>query len=340
MKNKKVFIIAEVGPNHNGSFKFAKKYINLLAESGVDAIKFQLSHPEIALSKDSIRAAYEKKAKGFKKDSDILNEVKKRQLTLKEHKKLAELCKKKGLEYMCSAFDIKSLKFLNTNLKIKKNKLPSGEIFSIDMLKFLNKTKKTLILSTGMSSLTEIEQSLKYLRLIKKKIILLHCISNYPTYEKDLNLRSMIKLKEKFNCEVGLSDHTLGDLAPILAVGMGASVIEKHVTINKKLTGPDHKNSMTVNEFKILVKKIRNAEKVLGKSNKQISLKEKKIAKVARKSIISKSDLYPGEKITLKKICFKRPGTGILPIDFKKIMNKKVKKFIEKDKLILKKNLY
>ena len=338
-KQKKTYIIAEVGPNHNGSMKLALKYIKLLAKIGVNAVKFQLSKPEIALSKDSFPAKYEKFSKGFKSKENIFETVKKRQLTKENHKKLAKVCKKYKIDYLCSAFDIESLKFLNEKLKIKYFKVPSGEILSLDMLKYLNNQNKIVILSTGMATFKEIAFSLSKLKSIKKKIILLHCVSNYPTSIEDTNLLVMKKLEEKFKCKIGFSDHTLSELASIAAVTLGATVIEKHVTLNKNLKGPDHKNSMNLKEFQSMVKKIREIEKILGNENKKISKKELEIAKVARKSVISRFDLYPGTKITEKNIYFKRPGTGILPSELKEILNKKLKKFVGKDRLILKKHL-
>lgn len=339
MKFKKTYIIAEVGPNHNGSIQLAKKYIKLLSNCGADAIKFQLSEPKLALSRDAFPAKYEKTSKGFQKNEDIFETVKKRQISKLNHKRLLKLCKKFKVDYLCSAFDLQSLKFLNENLNLKYFKIPSGEILSLDMLKYINKQKKGVILSTGMATFKEIDFSLSNLRSIKNKLVLLHCISNYPTRSEDVNLLVMQNLKKKFNCEIGFSDHTLSDLASIVAVSLGAKVIEKHVTLNKKMQGPDHKNSMSISEFKTMVKKIREVEKILGQKNKIISKKELDIAKVARKSIISKFDLIPGTKLTKKNICFKRPGTGIFPTELKYLLNRKVKNFIEKDRVILKKNL-
>ena len=339
MRPNKTYIIAEIGPNHNGSIKLATKYIKLLARSGANAVKFQLSEPKKALSKDSFPAKYEKNSKGFKKNLDIFETVKKRQLTKKNHEKLFKICKKYKIDYLCSAFDIESLKFLNEKLSIRYFKIPSGEILSLDMLEYINKQRKKVILSTGMASFKEIAFCLSKLKMIRNKIVLLHCVSNYPTRNQDVNLLIMNKLESKFKCQIGFSDHTLSELASVVAVSLGATVIEKHVTLNKKLQGPDHKNSMNIKEFKSMVNKIRDVEKILGNENKKISKKEQEIAKVARKSVVTKIDLYPGMSVTKKNICFKRPGTGILPTNLNKIINKKIKKFLGKDRIILKRHL-
>ena len=194
-KNKKVYIIAEVGPNHNGSYKLARKYIQMLAGSGVDAIKFQISDPQMALSLNSFRAKYNKNAKGYKSKVNLFDEVKKGQLGRDEHAKLSKECKKFKLDYLCSAFDISSLKFLNEKLNIKKFKIPSGEILSLDMLNYINKQNKPVILSTGLANFNEIKKSLNFLKRVRKKISLLHCVSNYPTDPGDVNMSTLIELE-------------------------------------------------------------------------------------------------------------------------------------------------
>jgi|ETNmetMinimDraft_11_1059920.scaffolds.fasta_scaffold09786_2 N,N'-diacetyllegionaminate synthase len=338
-KNKKVYIIAEVGPNHNGSYKLARKYIQMLAGSGVDAIKFQISDPQMALSLNSFRAKYEKNAKGYKSKVNLFDEVKKGQLGRDEHAKLSKECKKFKLDYLCSAFDISSLKFLNEKLNIKKFKIPSGEILSLDMLNYINKQNKPVILSTGLANFNEIKKSLNFLKRVRKKISLLHCVSNYPTDPGDVNMSTLIELEKNFKCPVGFSDHTIDGLASISAVSMGATIIEKHVTMDKNMRGPDHKISSTIKEFKQLTKNIRLVEKIIGFKKKNFSKKDKEIFRVARKSIVSVRNIYPGEKIKPNDICFKRPGTGFSPLDRNKVLGKKVKKFIKKNTLILQENL-
>jgi len=341
IKNK-TYIIAEVGANHNGSFSLAKKYIDKLSKFDIDAVKFQLGNPCEVFSKVAFVADYHKKSKGYKSNQNLIVEDKKRQLSCDEHLKISNYCKKKNIDYLCSSFDLKSLKFLIDTIKVNKIKIPSGEIFSLDLLNYLNKSKKNfeIILSTGMANYNEIKTCLKFLKNIpRNRIKLLHCISNYPTKINVVNLLSIPEMKKIFKCEIGFSDHTTNNLTSCIAVSLGAKIIEKHVTFNKNLSGPDHRMSLSISEFKNLVLQIRAVEKMLGNKSKPISKEEIKIAKVARKSIVANKDLLIGTKITLNDISFKRPGTGILPIYYKKILNKKIKKFIPANTIILKKNI-
>lgn len=339
-KNKKVYIIAEIGPNHNGSYKLAKRCIHMLAGSGVDAIKFQLCDPYMTFSLNSFRARYQKKAKGYNSKMDLFEEAKKMQLSKQEHLKLSKECKKLKLDYLCSAFDINSLKFLNEKLKIKKFKIASGEILSLDMLNYINKQNKPVILSTGLANFNEIRKSLNFLKSVRKKISLLHCVSNYPTEASDVNMLTLLELKKNFRCPVGFSDHTIDGLASISAVSMGASIIEKHVTIDKTMPGPDHQSSSTIKEFKELIKNIRLVEKIIGSKKKRFSKKDEEIFKVARKSIVTARNIYPGEKMKPKDICYKRPGTGFSPLETNKVLGKKVKQLIKKNTLISKKHFH
>jgi len=340
---KKTYIIAEVGANHNGSFSLAKKYVDLLSRLNVDAIKFQLADSFEVFSKDSFVADYHRKSKGYKSNQNLISEDEKRQLSLAEHLSISKYCKRKKVDYLCSPFDLKSLKFLIEKVKVKKIKIPSGEIFSIDLLNYLNESKKNfeIILSTGMANYNEINASLKFLNNISRnRIKLLHCISNYPTEINKINLLSIPEMKKIFKCEIGFSDHTISNLSPCVAVGLGATIIEKHVTLDKKLVGPDHSMSLTISEFGKLVSQIRSVEKMLGSKLKPISKEEIKIAKVARKSIVANKNILIGSKIRLNDIRFKRPGTGILPIFYKKILNKKVKRTILANTIISKKNIF
>ena len=242
---------------------------------------------------------------------------------------------------MCTAFDLDSIKFLNKNFNLKYFKIASGEIFSIDVLEYISKYKKKIILSTGMSSYKEINQSIKILNSnFKKNITLLHCISNYPVALKNVNLNVMTELKRRFRCEVGFSDHTKDIFSSIVAVSMGAKIIEKHVTFDRKLKGPDHKASSTISEFDKLVKAIRKIELVKGSAENKISELEKEIANVSRKSIVASKDIKKNKTIKEGDIEFKRPGTGILPIFKNKILGKKAKVKILKDHIIQLKDIH
>jgi N,N'-diacetyllegionaminate synthase len=327
---KKVYIIAEVGPNHQGSLKFALKYIRELSKIGVDAVKFQIGIPSEHYSIESYKPKYQRKK--TKRNLSIIEEAKKRLLKLSDHIKLYRECKKVGVDYMCSAFDLISIKYLYKFTKFPYIKIPSGEIQTLDTLKFISKKKTKIILSTGMASVPEIKKTLNFLG--KKKITLLHCVSDYPTKYNDLNLRFMLKLKNIFNLPVGLSDHSNGILAPIVATTLGARIIEKHVTFSKKLSGPDHKASLTIKEFKEMVINIRNTEKVLGKEKKVFSKDEMLNKKAVRKSCVAYQDIQKGEKISKKHICFKRPGTGLNPFLSSKLLKKKARKFIKKDTVL------
>ncbi len=333
----KTYIIAEVGPNHNGSLEFALDYIDALSLIGVDAIKFQLAEPKLLFSKDSKLAKYQKENTNFKTPLEMIS---RHQLSQSDHIKLYKKCKRKKIDYLCTGFDLQSVKFLNENFDLKYFKIASGEIFSIDILEYISQFKKPIILSTGMANFDEITQTIKILNHnFKKNITLLHCISNYPAKINTVNLNVMNKLNEIFEYPVGFSDHTESIFSSIVAVSMGATIIEKHVTFDKKLKGPDHKASSTIEEFKELVNEIRKVEVVKGNSKNHISKSEKEIANVSRKSIVAKTNLKKNKMLTDNDLCYKRPGTGILPIYKNKIIGKKLKRNINKDKLILFKDL-
>ena len=237
---------------------------------------------------------------------------------------------------MSSAFDIPSLIFLN-KLKVKQFKIPSGEIVNYPYLKKLASFKKNVVLSTGMSTVSEIKNAIKYLiknGLKKKQIILLHCNSEYPTPFSDVNLKAMLYLKKKFKLPTGLSDHTLGTDVPIAAAALGACFIEKHFTLSRKLKGPDHQSSITPVELKNMVLSIRNIEKALGKFEKKVTKSEKKNIDIARKSIVAIHNIKKNEIFTEKNIGVKRPGTGISPVKFYKILGRKANFFFKYDDLI------
>jgi len=337
MKKKRIYIIAEVGPNHNGSFKLAQKMITQIAKTGVDAIKFQLGDPDKVYCLDAFKANYQKITD---KSKSIIEMSKRIQLKRQDHIKLAKLCKKNKVTYLCSAFDLDSLIFLDKKINIPLFKIPSGEINSIDMINYIAKKKKRVLLSTGMASFKEIKNTINKLKKHgNKDITIMHCVSSYPAEKRYLNLNVIDTIKEKFDQEVGYSDHSLGDEASLAAVAKGAKIIEKHVTISRKFNGPDHKSSMTILELKNLVKKIRILELILGSRRKNFSKDEKNVQKVARKSLVSARELKKNTIIKKSDILFKRPGTGISPNDFNKIIGKKIKRTIKNNRLIMLKNI-
>ncbi len=331
----KKYIIAEVGPNHNGSFEKAKLLVEELSKIGVDAVKFQLSNPNNLYSKDSFKPQYQK---DNDKTKSPLEMSKKNQLSFSEHLKLAEVCKANQVDYLCTAFDMESLIFLNNNIAMPYFKIPSGEILSIDLLEYIAKNDRKILLSTGMASFQEIGDAIKILGN-KNNITVLHCISNYPAPAEEVNLKVMLEIKARFGVSVGFSDHTIGNDAAIAAVAMGAEVIEKHVTFDRNAEGPDHKASATVEEFAALVRSIRNVELMFGTSEKTFSNKELEIKRAARKSIVTTRALSAGDIIKREDICFKRPGYGFLPTEIDLIIGKALSKDIKADRVILKEHL-
>ncbi len=260
---------------------------------------------------------------------------KKIQLSFNEHLKLSNYAKKKGIDYLCSAFDIQSLKFLIQKARIKYIKIPSGEVFDLNSLNYISKIKKKIFLSTGMVSIKDLKKILSILnKNFKKKIIILYCVSSYPAKLEQINFNNMLKLK-KLGYSVGFSDHTTSQNTSLVAVALGAKVIEKHITINRKLRGPDHKFSLTINEFKDLVSNIRDIEKIITtKKNKKFNTSSKEIINVSRKSIVSSKFIHKNTKISKKDIVFKRPGTGFSPLKINKVLGKFSKIDIKPDKVI------
>tara|TARA_A100001015_G_scaffold187003_1_gene208261 strand:- start:1788 stop:2792 length:1005 start_codon:yes stop_codon:yes gene_type:complete len=334
MIKKKIKIVAEAGCNHNGKIKLAYKLIDKAKQANVDAIKFQLFTADETVTKSAKKAQY---AQAVTKTNQSQYDMQKSlELTEEEHFKLHKYCKKKGIEYLSSAFDLPSLDFLK-KLKIKEFKIPSGEIINYPYLKKLASFNKKIVLSTGMSTVNEISDTLKFFKkngLNKKKITLLHCNSEYPTPYSDTNLKAMLYLNKKFRLPVGISDHTLGIEVPIAAAALGAVFIEKHFTLDRKMVGPDHQASITPSELKKMVTAIRNIEKALGKYEKKVTRSERKNINIARKSIVAIKSIKKGEVFSLQNIGVKRPGTGISPTKFFKYIGKKAKKNYKYDQLI------
>lgn len=335
MKSNKTIIIAEAGTNHNGSLKLAKKLIDVAADAKADFIKFQTSIPHLHISKFAKQANYQ--IKNFKvKSFNQLKMAEKLSLRYSDFLKLNNYCKKKSIKFLSTPFDLHSIDFLN-KLNMNYFKIPSGEINNYPYLVKVAKLKKKIIMSTGMSDLTEIYKSVSILKKFgvkNRNLILLHCNTEYPTPFDDVNLKAMILLKEKFRCKVGYSDHTNGIEVPIAAVALGAEVIEKHLTLNKNMKGPDHKASLEPKDFKNMVKSIRNIEKSLGIKKKFISKSEKKNILIARPSIVAKKKIFKGDIFTEKNLTIKRPGNGISPMRWKKILGKKAKQNFAEDEII------
>lgn len=336
---KKVKIIAEAGVNHNGSLKNALKLIKIAAKAGADIVKFQVVDASV-IQKKAAMANYQKKNTNKKQTQYQM--VKKLELNWnKVHPILINECKKNKIKFLTTAFSNEALLQLK-KIGIDTFKVPSGEITNLPYLELLGSFKKKILLSTGMANLNEIRNAIKILTkagTTKKKITLLHCNTAYPTPYKDANVRAIETIRNKFKIKVGYSDHTLGNEASIAAVALGSEVIEKHFTINKLMKGPDHIASLNPNELKLFIKSIRNTEKLLGSGKKVPSKSEKENIKVARKSILSKIKINKGDVFTRKNLCIKRPGSGISPIFWYKILGKKAKKNYNCDELIYKNEL-
>lgn len=328
----KVFIIAEAGVNHNGNIEIAKRLIDEGAKAGVDAIKFQTFKAENLVTKSAKQAEYQ--VKNLNKETSQLQMLKKLELDYNIHKYLSDYCKEKNVMFLSSAFDIESINLLN-ELGIEIFKIPSGEIENVPYLKAIAKTGKKVILSTGMSDLSDIEFALDILRSNgANDIAVLHCNTDYPTKMSDVNLNAMNTIKEAFKVEVGYSDHTNGIEVPIAAVALGAKIIEKHFTLDKNMDGPDHKASLEPHEIKEMVDCIRNIEVALGNGIKKPTEVELKNKLVARKSIVCLNDIKEGDIYSENNLCIKRPGSGISPKEWNNIIGKKANRDYKKDELI------
>lgn len=334
MENKSVLIIAEAGVNHNGDMQLAKGLVDLAADAGVDIVKFQTFKAENLVTKSAAMANYQVENTG-KEDSQLAM-LKKLELQESDFKELQSYCQSKGIRFFSTGFDIESLMFLKS-LNMGLWKIPSGEITNLPYLEFIGKCNEPVILSTGMSSMEEIEAAIDVLvkaGTSKSKISVLHCNTDYPTRFEDVHLNAMKMMKDRLGVEIGYSDHTPGVEVSVSAVALGAKVIEKHFTLDKNLPGPDHKASLDPEELRTLVKQIRNIEKSLGRFEKIPSEREAKNIQVARKSIVAKTAIKEGEVFTIDNLTTKRPGTGINPMKWYEVLGTKAQKNYQEDDLI------
>lgn len=330
--NNKVFIIAEAGVNHNGSIEIAKKLIDIASEAGADAVKFQTFVTEKALTKTAKKAQYQVENTGT--DGTQYEMVKKLELDRNKHEQLIEHCKLRNIMFLSTPFDFDSIELLD-ELGLKTFKIPSGEITNLPYLRKIGKLNKKIIMSTGMATLEEIKTALTILRENgTTDISVLHCNTEYPTPMEDVNLKAMNTIKEELKVEVGYSDHTLGIEIPIAAVALGAKIIEKHITLDRNMEGPDHKASVEPDELKQMVSSIRNIEKALGNGVKKASKSEAKYIEIARKSIIADVNIKKGEIFTEQNLTVKRPGTGISPMKWDEVIGKTAKRDFNEDELI------
>ncbi len=333
---KQTKIIAEIGVNHNGRISTAKKLIDKAKICGADYVKFQIYKAEEMAVKKLTKAPYQSRSYLRKKENQF-QMLKKYELSFKEHLKIYNYCKRKKVKYLASVFDQQSLKFYE-KLNFDYYKIPSSELSNYPLLKNFSKLNKKIILSTGMSEKKEITGTLKLLLKIgfkKKNIVLLHCNSSYPTPLNEINLKKMISLKNFFKTAIGYSDHTKGFESAIVAATMGATIIEKHVTINKNMKGPDHSASLEFNELERMINFVRNLSKVLGNGKIEMSKSEKENILKAKKFLIAKEAIKKGQKFSETNLTSKRIGKkGIEANKFLTLIGKAAKKNFYKNEII------
>ncbi len=330
----KTLIIAEAGVNHNGSIDNAKKLIDVAHQAGADYVKFQTFKTESVVTKTAGKAEYQKNL--TEENESQFEMIKKLELDAESHKILTQHCKKRGIKFLSTPFDLSSVDLLE-DLNIPFYKIPSGEITNFPFLRHIGGIGKPIIMSTGMATLVEVKDALQVILdcgIEKKEITLLHCNTEYPTQMIDVNLKAMLTLGTEFGVSFGYSDHTMGIEIPIAAVAMGASVIEKHFTLDRKLSGPDHAASLEPNDLKLMITSIRNIEKALGDGLKIPSSSEKNNISIVRKSIVANNLIKAGELFSERNITVKRPGVGISPMQWNKVIGSKAKKDFEPDELI------
>ncbi len=335
----KVFIIAEAGVNHNGSLQMAKELADVALNAGADAVKYQTFIAEKLMSSEAGKAEYQ--VRNTDKNESGLQMLKKLELSFADFVELKDYCDKIGIMFMSSPFDDESVDFLDSLVSIYK--VPSGELTNLPFLKHIALKNKPVIMSTGMSDLQEVELAVDLFKRNQKcpdenfpPLILLHCINNYPAAFSDVNLRAMITMRDYFeDIPVGYSDHTPGIEASVAAVALGATVIEKHFTLDRHLEGPDHQASLEPCELHRLVEAIRNVEAAMGSGKKVVAASEIEVRKVVRRSLAAACALAAGTVITEDMIVIKRPGTGIIPAELPLIIGRRTKRDIKADSVIV-----
>ncbi len=325
-------IIAEAGVNHNGKIDLAKELVDIAKWAGADIVKFQTFVPDALACESAMMAGYQKKNIGTEKSQkQMLEEL---ALSYDDFRELKDYCHKKKIEFLSTPFDLPSIDFLKS-IGCCKWKIPSGEINNYPYLVKVGKLKEPVILSTGMSNLKEVDEAVS---ILEKEgttdITLLQCTSQYPTEYQNVNLNAMITMRDVLKKKVGCSDHTLGTEVAIAAVALGASIVEKHFTIDKNMAGPDHKASLTPQELRSMVAAIRNVEEALGDGNKVPSETELETRVLVRKSIVASQDISKGEVLTSSNITTKRPGNGICPMEWDKLLGTIAVHDYKKDEII------
>lgn len=334
MKKDKAIIIAEAGVNHNGDYDRAVAMVYAAKKAGADYVKFQTAVPELVISSIAPKAAYQKETTG--EEESQLEMCRKIHLKLEDYGPLSELCREVGIGFMSTPFDLVSIDCL-APLGMDYWKIPSGEITNLPYLRKIGAKGEKVILSTGMSELDEVEKALQVLEEAgtpRSNVALLHCNTQYPTPFEDVNLRAMDALRSLHPGAVGYSDHTVGIEVPVAAVAMGAQIIEKHFTLDKSLSGPDHKASLDPTELAAMVSSIRHIEQAMGSAEKHVSPSERANIEVARKSIVAARDIAAAEEFTEENITVKRPGNGISPMLWDEVLGRKAPRAFVADSLI------
>lgn len=330
---KKVYIIAEAGDNHNGDFDTALKLVDAAAAAGADCVKFQTFVTEEIIAKSAKMAEYQKANTGVEESQ--FDMVKRLELSFDQFRQIKAYCEKKGIQFLSTPFDLPSVEFL-TQLDVPFFKIPSGEVTNYPYLVKIAKTGKDIVMSTGMCQVQEIGEAIGVLEDNGcGKITLLHCNTEYPTPMEDVNLLAMEDMRKRFGKEVGYSDHTKGIEVPIAAAALGATVIEKHFTLDKNMPGPDHKASLEPDELQAMVAGIRSIEKALGDGIKRVSNSEQKNIEIARKSIVARKQIRKGEVLTQQNLAVKRPGNGISPMRWEEVLGTRAVKDFEEDEMIV-----
>lgn len=328
----RIYIIAEAGVNHNGSLEIAKKMVDVAREAGANAIKFQTFKAENIVTKNASRAEYQVKNTG--EDTSQYSMLKKLELSYDDFRELKAYCDASGIEFLSTPFDLESIDFLQ-ELGIRFLKIPSGEITNFPYLRKIGQTGMPVIMSTGMSTLEEVGDAIRVLREYgSDEISLLHCTTEYPAPLDSVNLKAMQTMAEAFNLPVGYSDHTSGIEVSVAAVAMGAVIIEKHFTLDRNMEGPDHKASLEPDELKAMVQSIRDVEMAMGTGEKGLSYSELKNVSVVRKSIVAKMAIRKGMLFSEDNLSVKRPGTGVNPMQWNKVIGLCAKRDYEEDEMI------
>ena len=334
MKRFRTTIIAEVGVNHNGVIATAKKMIDAAADAGADLVKFQTFKAEELVTEKAEKADYQKNH--TKKNESQFEMLKKLEMDRAAHEELIQYCNNRGIHFLSTAFDHISIDLL-ADLNIPFFKIPSGEITNLPYLRHIGCMGKPVVMSTGMATLKEIQAALNVLLeagIKKDDLTALHCNTEYPTPMDDVNLKAMLTMRDELGVKVGYSDHTLGIEIPVAAVALGATVIEKHLTLDRKLLGPDHRASLEPNELKAMVSAIRNIEKAIGNGEKKPSPSEIKNIDLVRKSIVASKSIKTGDVFSNENLIVKRPGNGLSPMNWDELIGTRARRDFDRDELI------